>query len=176
MQFQPEELAHHILMTFALLYWTLWNNEEKKVFHELMKVHANPSLIVGTSSCSGISCICSRHSWWRDRVCLPYFISTSHWCPRSSVICFCAVALSLAAKQPYDMVAAFLLQNHCPLPPPPQSRGSVTTRLEHHQKECSPLQQLAQHNDQYLLDWCSALLRVLKLSLLIMESSVGAVL
>lgn len=129
----------------------------------------------GISSCSGISCICSRHSWWQDRVCLPYFYR--HLTLMSQVLChvFCAVALSLAVKQPYDMVAAFLLQNHLPAPPSSE-QGSVTTRLEQHREKCSPLHQLAQHNDQYLLDGCSALLCVLKVSLPIMESSVGAVL
>lgn len=100
-------------------------NKRTKFFiipHELIKANINPSLTGGTNSCSGITCICSRHSWWQDWLCLPYFANISHWCLWFSVICFCAIALSLAAKQPYDMVAAFLLQNHCPLLPP-QSRG-----------------------------------------------------
>lgn len=125
MQFQMEDSVHHILIAFALSYRALWKNREKKFFiipHELIKANINPCLIVGTHSCSGIACICSWHSWWQDCVCLPYFANTSHWCLWFSVICFCAVALSLAVKQPYDMVAVFLLQTHCSLLPP-QSSG-----------------------------------------------------
>lgn len=83
-------------------------------------------------------------------------ILSKHLTLMSQVLChlFGAVALSLAAKQPYDMVAAFLLQNHCPLPPP-QSRGLSQHDLSSIEKNAAPS---------------------LKVSLLIMESTVGAVL
>lgn len=125
-QFQMKDSVHHITISLLPFHTELrGENKRTKFFiipHELIKANINPSLTGGTNSCSGITCICSRHSWWQDWLCLPYFANISHWCLWFSVICFCAIALSLAAKQPYDMVAAFLLQNHCPLLPP-QSRG-----------------------------------------------------
>ena len=83
------------------------------------------------------------------------FVCQTLQTPHPDVSCCCAVALSLAAQQPYDMVAAFLLQTtaHSLL-----LRAEVChNAIEQHGEECSPLRWLSQHKDPYLLDWCAAL-------------------
>lgn len=90
--------------------------------------------------------------------------NTSRWV---SVICFCAVALSLAAKQQHDMVRTaayrFLLS----------ARGLSQQAWA----DCSPPPPLliSQHHDPYLRDWCAALLCLLKLPFLLVFGEIALV-